>query len=45
MEERGYLKKNVIQVFGERHFENGNYYIGEFKNDEFHGLGVLIYPK
>ena len=45
LEERGYLKNNKIEIFGERHFDNGNYYIGEFKEDKFQGRGILVYPK
>ena len=45
LDERGYLEREVINYFGERHFENGNYYIGEFKLGKFEGKGLLIYPK
>ena len=33
-----------MEKFGERRFENKNYYIGEFKNGRYHGRGVLLYP-
>ena len=31
--------------FGEKHFNNGNYYIGNFINNVFHGRGVLVENK
>lgn len=45
LDERGFINKKGLENFGERLFENGNYYIGDFQNDKFHGIGVLIYPK
>lgn len=39
------MQNAQINYFGERHFNNGNYYIGEFKDGKYNGRGVLIYPK
>lgn len=41
MLERGFYKNSQLSGFGQRNFKNGNNYIGEFKYDQFEGLGVL----
>lgn len=33
-----------MEKYGEKHFENGNYYVGGFKNGLFEGYGMLVYP-
>lgn len=43
--ERGLYEKSRLMDFGEKHFSNGNFYIGNFINNTFHGKGVLVNPK
>jgi hypothetical protein len=31
-----------LDGLGERRFQNGNVYMGEFSNDLFHGSGLLL---
>lgn len=33
-----------MHKFGERHFQNKNYYLGEFDKGKLHGRGILMYP-
>lgn len=44
LEERGYYVGEKMEKYGEKHFENGNYYVGGFKNGLFEGYGMLVYP-
>ena len=39
--ERGYFGNSQLHGLGEKHFKNGNIYIGDFKGDIFEGNGVL----
>ena len=42
--ERGCYNRGRMENYGERTFPNGNLFIGEFKDDFFHGRGILKYP-
>ena len=44
-QERGYYQQNRLENYGERYFNNGNHYIGSFKDDFFSGKGLLLYPE
>ena len=37
----GRVKKGKSEGFGTYYFNDGTYYVGSFKNDEFHGVGTM----
>lgn len=39
--ERGYFQNSSLSGMGEKWFKNGNYYIGDFKDNIFEGRGIL----
>lgn len=39
--ERGYFQNSQLSGMGEKWFKNGNYYIGDFKDNVFEGRGIL----
>lgn len=42
MLEKGYYKESLLSGIGEKRYQNGNLYIGEFKNNVFQGRGLLF---